>query len=625
MKRIARVAIDSPLPSLDRLFDYQVPDAFVNEVKIGCRVRVSFGRSKKLLDAFVVDLVEKSEFEGKLATIGELVSTFPVLQPNIYELIRRVADRQATAVADLFSAAIPTRSVAVEKKFVAENHGLQERRRSDDITRSARLASPTSVMTEVGIDVAEWIAIVLESAKGVLAAGQSCIVIVPDFRDQLAFREALNQSEFANCLIDYSSTQTGSQRYSSFLSCFTEGAHLVLGSRGAIFAPLQNLGLIAVFDDGDRNLQDLQSPYAHARDVALLRQDTDQCSLMFVSHSRSTEVQRLVDLGFLVEATTALQLPSIAFDDGQDRISSLAYNLISEASKTGPVLVQVAAKGTARTAYCQACNSRALCNFCNGPIWIDANGVPRCRWCNAQNLSYKCNTCSDSQLRQGPGGITRTIAEFGKAFAGVQLIEASGEKIVERVSKSPKIVFATPGAEPTAEGGYAAVVLLDAPSALSKDSLRAREDAVRNWSNAIAKAKPGGRSVIVGVPHDLGQKFALWKQIELAREELASRKELNFPPHLRLGSIEGTADLLAQIAIEIKSDDVQVLGPIQVRDKSGNLNQRIVMKYSYGGARLLADRLKAAQLKFAGQTTKTNELGRTSRAIRIRMDDPEVI
>ena len=83
MKRIARVAIDSPLPSLDRLFDYQVPDAFVNEVKIGCRVRVSFGRSKKLLDAFVVDLVEKSEFEGKLATIGELVSTFPVLQPNI--------------------------------------------------------------------------------------------------------------------------------------------------------------------------------------------------------------------------------------------------------------------------------------------------------------------------------------------------------------------------------------------------------------------------------------------------------------------------------------------------------------------------------------------------------------
>ena len=49
-----------------------------------------------------------------------------------------------------------------------------------------------------------------------------------------------------------------------------------------------------------------------------------------------------------------------------------------------------------------------------------------------------------------------------------------------------KIVIATPGAEPTVAGGYEAVIVLDANQALSKDSLRASEDAVRNWSNAIA-------------------------------------------------------------------------------------------------------------------------------------------
>lgn len=625
MNKIARVAIDSPLPSLDRLFDYQVPEAIAGDIKIGSHVRVSFGRSKKLLDAFVVDLVAESDFEGNLASIAELVSSIAVLPPNIYQLLRKLADRQATSVADLFSSAIPTRSVAIEKRFVSEEHELQEPERMDSVTRTARLASPTFVTTAAGSNVAEWIAIILEVATDVLASGKSCIVIVPDFRDQLAFREVANKSSVANSLIDYSSSQTGSQRYSAFLSCFKTGAHLVLGARSAIYAPLQNLGLIAVFDDGDKNLQDQQSPYAHARDAALIRQEIDQCSLLFVAHSRSTEVQRLVDLGFLVDTTKNLRLPSIAFDDSQERLSPLAYNLISEASKTGPVLVQVAARGTARSAFCQACNTRAMCNLCNGPIWIDSSGVPRCRWCNAQNLAYKCSSCFNQQLRQGAGGITRTIAEFGKSFAGIQLIEASGDKIVERVSNTPKIVFATPGAEPTAEGGYSAVVVLDAQSTLNKDSLRAKEDAVRIWSNAIAKVKPGGRSVVVGVPQELGRKLALWQQVDLAREELAIRRELDFPPHLRLGSVEAPSELLTQIANDIKSTEVQLLGPIQIRDKAGNLNQRIVMKYSYAVGRVLAEKLRAAQLKLAAQATKTSVTGRTSRAIRIRMDDPEVI
>ena len=55
MPKIAKLAIQSNLPQLDRLFDYLVPDSLAQHAEIGSRVRVMFGRSKKPLDAFIVE------------------------------------------------------------------------------------------------------------------------------------------------------------------------------------------------------------------------------------------------------------------------------------------------------------------------------------------------------------------------------------------------------------------------------------------------------------------------------------------------------------------------------------------------------------------------------------------
>jgi primosomal protein N' (replication factor Y) len=414
-------------------------------------------------------------------------------------------------------------------------------------------------------------------------------------------------------------------RYENFLKCLTEGTHLVVGSRSSLYAPLQNLGIIICFDDGDRNFLDQQSPYAHARDTALLRQVEDKCSLLFVSHSRSTEVQRLVDIGYATEQTDAFVVPKLAFDETTARVSTLAWQTIRESAETGVVLVQVGSKGVARTAYCTDCSKRALCTRCNGPIWIDATSTPRCRWCNAQNLAFKCDDCGSSKLRQGSGGATRTIAEFGAAFPGLQLVESTGDKPQLTVEGKRKIVVATPGAEPHAIGGYSAVVVLDAKQSLNRDSLRASEDAVRQWSNAIAKLAPDGRAVIVGIPSKLGQRLALWQQVEIARDELENRRDLVFPPHLRLGSVEGPIDAISDIVSSVKIDEVQTLGPISVLSRTGEEQQRLILKYPYSSGHELALTLKAAQLRFTSGMTKTSVAGRVSRAVRIRMDDPEVI
>ncbi|MFY7862570.1 MAG: primosomal protein N', partial [Rhodoluna sp.] len=363
----------------------------------------------------------------------------------------------------------------------------------------------------------------------------------------------------------------------------------------------------------------------HTRDTALVRQSVDSCSMLFVSHARSTEVQRLVDLGFLQEIKSEFTPPKVAFDETTARVSTLAWQAIREGLETGVVLVQVSSRGVARTAYCEGCSKRALCNRCHGPIWIDAKSMPRCRWCNAQNLAFSCPECKASTLKQGYGGATRTAAEFGTSFAGVQIIESSGDNNVLEVSGKNKIVIATPGAEPKNAEGYSRVIIIDAKHALDRDSLRASEDAVREWSNAIAKLAPQGRAVIVGVPAQLGSRLSLWQQREIASDELANRRELDFPPHLRLGSLEGPVDVIAQIAAEVAIEGVQFLGPISLRSNTGENQHRLVMKYSYSRGAELSESLRAAQLKVSAGMTKTSASGRVSRAIRVRMDDPEVI
>ena len=103
-------------------------------------------------------------------------------------------------------------------------------------------------------------------------------------------------------------------------------------------------------------------------------------------------------------------------------------------------------------------------------------------------------------------------------------------------------MVATPGAEPVAEGGYGAALLLDGWAMLSRAELRAGEETLRRWSNAAALVRAGG-AVVVGADAALPVVQALirWDPVGAASRELAERTELNFPPATRMAALTGAA------------------------------------------------------------------------------------
>jgi primosomal protein N' (replication factor Y) len=164
-------------------------------------------------------------------------------------------------------------------------------------------------------------------------------------------------------------------------------------------------------------------------------------------------------------------------------------------------------------------------------------------------------------------GAGRTAEELGHAFPGTPVVVSGGAAVADTVPPAPALVVATPGAEPRADGGYAAAVLLDGWALLGRPSLRAAEEALRRWLNAAALVRPatsGGAVIVVaeaGLP--VAQALIRWDPVTHADRELAEREALRFPPAVRMAAISGpdaaVAELLAAATLPREAD---VLGPI---------------------------------------------------------------
>lgn len=646
MATVASILIDSPLPQLDRLFEYRVPVSLESEIRVGQRVEVTFGRSRKSSIGFVVELSDQSNFAGKLSELNSILSPVVHLKPEIYRLAQTVAERQSCQVAEVLKLAVPNFMPTVEKSFLSQNiaklNSLPPQVFSwskqiaatkvemliQSSRRSTLVVEPRTTTLEVEgktVSLPIWVALFVESAFQSLKNGKSSILIVPDFRDVSRLRAGLSEVGLLEHVVDYSSNLVKSKRYLSFLSALMETPCVVIGTRSAIFAPVSNLGSILVWDEADSNLVDQSAPYFVYRDLALMRQQQEGCALVFASHSRSADIQRLVELNYLQDVTANFPIPRVSTSDPGLRLDSLSFNAIRQGLIEGPVLVQVSSKGDTLSIYCRSCEEVAHCHICRGPIRKNSENSFSCRWCNALSVQLVCQ-CKSTDFRFGRPGSSRTASELGKSFPGSKVVEATGEKIISRVSGKNTLVVATPGAEPLASKGYAAVIILDASIALSKQTLRSRETAVRIWSNAISLLSDEGRGVLAGITGNLATQFPLWAQREIASDELISRRELSFPPAVRLGSITAERAMLQVFELMLNSQaGVTVIGPAPLDNPSQANQWRLIFKYPHAIGLELAKSLKAESLKVSAGKTLESKSGRNTRSVRIKMDDTEVI
>lgn len=655
--RVARVLIDSPLPQLDRLFDYAVPPALAGEVSPGVRVKVPLRSAGRVVDAYVVEVDGEPDVgERPLSDIDAVVSPVPVLPERLYTLARRAADRAAGSAADILRLVIPKRMVRAEKAWLAAEPaeasvippdalaaahatlgafpGLQAALSEDG--RLAVDAPPHPISTPVG-DVGAWADLLAAAAVSTLATGRSAVLVVPDHRDQAQLERALASRIDGAAVVRDDARQSGPARYAGFLRMLASTPCIVVGNRSAVYAPVHRVGLVAVWDDGDPLLAEPLSPGVHARDAALIRQELDGCALLFAGHTRTTDVQRLVQLGFVREIPAARRSsPRVVLSATQDaegrgvRIPSSAFRAAREALAVGPVLVQVARPGYAPVLVCAECRRPSRCRHCEGPLHAAGVGaVPECSWCARAARAWTCVHCGADKVRLASSGSERTAEELGRAFPGVRIVISDGRHTVEGVPATPALVIATRGAEPPADGGYRAVVLLDGERMLLSDDLRIGEAALRWWSNAAALAAPGAPVHLVGVTGAVARALATWSQAAYARGELAARAPLRMPPAVRVAAVEGDAPSVETAISTLREavptlDDDSVLGPAPRADGA----VRALVRFDYRSGADVAESLRssvvAAALRARRGRGRAPASAGTPPTLRVRVDLPDL-
>lgn len=640
------VLLDTSLPQLDHIFEYRVPEHLLGQISAGFKVSVPLRGGSRFAEGYVTAVSDSAQFSGELQFVNKLISSIPIVLPETFELARLVADRQAGSASDVLRLAVAPRYVRTEKTFVANPvefidyagplPGLCEQLSATELVSGERYALhvPPGVASAGETDSApNWVQHFLHCAATELLNGRSTIISVPDFRDIDLVEQAMQASTLAPHFIRVDARLSGQDRYAHYLRSLSEPL-VILGNRSAVLAPAHNVGLILVWDDGDHNFEEPLAPYAHSRDVALIRQAQTTCSLLFASHTRSLEVQRLVDLGWLTECEISPSHPRhIVLTDTEEqldegtpaRIPAQALLGAKKALETGPVLIQVASPGFAPALVCGGCRERARCGACQGPLHVARRGsVASCRWCGHMASQWSCGSCRSVILRPIAAGSERTSDEIGRAFPGVQIIVADGNHTVTQVSNKPVIVIATPGAEPRAQGGYSAMLLLDGERLRGREAMRAEEDVLRNWSNTIALARSDASIFITGAGPILGPTLQNWTQTTWAQRELADRFTLKLPPVVRVVSVTGSHDVVATTCDELPPlTGSKILGPVGLGD--GVARALILFEYKDGDA--LASYLRSCVVTSATRSKKPAAgSANTQRVLRLRVrfDDPDI-
>ncbi|MFB8002400.1 primosomal protein N' [Nocardia sp. NPDC056000] len=277
----------------------------------------------------------------------------------------------------------------------------------------------------------DWARRLAELAATTVGSGRSAILMVPDQRDL--------DRVLTECVALVGESAVGlaaglgpSARYRRWLAALRGTARVVVGTRSSVFAPVKDLGLIAIWDDGDDTYAEPRSPYPHAREVAMLRAHETGAAFVAAGFARTAEVQAIVESGWahdlLAERSLLRQvMPRLIAPGDTDaalerdpmaraiRIPAAAFMAARRALAAGePVLVQVPRRGYIPALSCSKCRTPARCRHCNGPLALPDNNI---RASTAGKATTARGTAAASDAGRGAGRGT-TSDQRGASPAG---------------------------------------------------------------------------------------------------------------------------------------------------------------------------------------------------------------
>src|SRR5439155_21819021 len=226
---------------------------------------------------------------------------------------------------------------------------------------------------------------------------------------------------------------------------------VVVGTRSAVFAPLDRVGLIVVDEEHDPSYKQDESPRYHGRDVAIVRGQRAGALVVLGSATPSMESYANAIAGryervVLERRVLDRPLASVQIVDmreeyaeaGPDAVLSRALKdaLAARLDRGEQALVLLNRRGFATAVFCRQCAGTLDCPNCSVSLVVHGDGQARrarCHYCNySARVPAACPLCAGPYLSQAGFGTERVEAEVGRAFPSARVARLDRDAIRRR-------------------------------------------------------------------------------------------------------------------------------------------------------------------------------------------------
>ena len=532
--------------------------------------------------------------------------------PKRRELLARLAERDGTTADDLAGfkpallRALAENGWAVPQALPAAPVAV-ESRPSEVVLTAAQAGVIEAIRPSLGRFAAHLLYGVTGSGKtevylqiitAALGADRQVLVLVPEIALTPQLVERF-QRRFSAGVVAVHSGLTGVQRRDAWRAAHAGVARIVIGTRSAVFTPLERLSLIVVDEEHDASYKQQEGFHYSARDLAVLRAQRAQIPVILGSATPSLETLDNVAQGRYLRHELpqrpgaahppAMHLVDLRKHPSDQGLSQPAMSAMERHLKSGgQVIVFLNRRGYAPTLFCNACGWIASCAHCDARMTLHAQARElRCHHCGARTqIPAVCPTCSQPlhPVGQGTERVEETLerlfpdaplARLDRDTAG-----ASGamQAVLDRVHRGEARILV--GTQMLTKGHHfpdvSLVVILDADQGLFASDFRATERLAQTITQVAGRAgraaRPGEVIVQTSFPeHPLLTRLLAEGYDRFAATALEERRAASWPPYSRLALLRAEAKdrdgldaylrAAASSARTLHDGGVRVLGP----------------------------------------------------------------
>ena len=459
-----------------------------------------------------------------------------------------------------------------------------------------------------------------------LSLGRQAMLLIPEIALTPQIVTRFQQLFGDGVAVIHSNLSLG-QRMDEYKRIRRGEARIVIGTRSAVFAPLSDMGLIILDEEGERSYKSDNAPRYHAADVAKHRCRTHGASVLLASATPSLEsyyyAQRgLYQLLEMPERYGNAVLPTVDIVDmnqeraqgnGSEFSNLLTQQLQQNLAAGEQSLLLLNRRGYHTIIACCDCNTPVECPNCSVPLtYHRANDSLMCHYCGyCAPPVQECPNCKSTHLKQMGFGTQKLEEALGEIVPGARILRMDADTTFSRMAYEEKFRAFGRGEYDIMVGTQMIGKGLDFPNvtlvgvlsidkALFAGDFRSYERTFSLITQVVGRGGRGGKQGRAILQSFLPDHYVLnlaAKQDYGAfyREEIALRKALMFPPICDICVIGLSSELEKQvqlaadtmlrmmrdkIAAEHISMPLRVLGPVRCTygKLNGKYRYRIILK-----------------------------------------------